>query len=317
VIVAGVLLLYVAIATVVGGRVLARADWPGQAPVLGIWAWQVLTWSVAGALVMAVLVLAMPVMPFNAAVADVLAACSMSLVSHYTTPGGSVVAWSALVAGGALAARPLWFFVAELADGVRVRRRQRQALKLVGWIDPAGVTTLEHDLPMVYCVPGRHAAIVVTSGARDRLSDRQLELVIGHEVAHLRARHHWALAGARALRRSFAPLPLFADAESAIAALIEMQADDSASCESGRRELARALLALSPQATRPPLGALGSAGDHSLVRARRLSRPRSRMHPRRVALAYLVGAVVLALPVLLALGPGFESAVRDCCHAAI
>lgn len=314
-IVASLLVAYALGAAVVGRRVLERAAWPSRAPVLGIWSWQALTWSIAGALVMAVLVLSLPVMPFRESVARALEACSMSLVSHYTTPGGNAVAWMALTLGIGLALRPLGFFAADSLTCAKQRRHQRRGLGLLAAPDSLGITNVEHDLPLVYCLPGRRSAIVVTSGARRRLTDDQLALVIGHEVAHLRARHHWALSGARALSRGFGRASVFVRAESAIAALVEMQADDAATTPKERRELARALVALSPHTVTSTAGALGSAGTASLARARRLTTPNAPLTLRVATTAGFAGVLLVALPLALAFGPGVESAVRDCCHA--
>ena len=40
---------------------------------------------------------------------------------------------------------------------------------------------LDHDLPLVYCLPGRSGTVVVTRGAVDALSSHQLDLVLAHE----------------------------------------------------------------------------------------------------------------------------------------
>jgi Zn-dependent protease with chaperone function len=69
---------------------------------------------------------------------------------------------------------------------------------------------LDDDVPAAYCLPcGRHR-VVISAGALSRLSPGQLQAVLAHERAHLRAHHHLMLAIASALARAFPAIPLLA-----------------------------------------------------------------------------------------------------------
>ncbi|MDI5982844.1 M48 family metalloprotease, partial [Amycolatopsis magusensis] len=68
---------------------------------------------------------------------------------------------------------------------LRVRRRQRDLLALLGREDPAapGAVVVDHPAPMAYCVPGLRPRIVVSSGTLAMLDAGQLAAVLGHERA--------------------------------------------------------------------------------------------------------------------------------------
>jgi len=78
-------------------------------------------------------------------------------------------------------------------------------------------------------LPARSArTVVLTSAAVAALSDDELGAVLDHERAHLRGRHHLAVAAAAALVATMPILPLFRWARTELACLLEMIADDDA-----------------------------------------------------------------------------------------
>ena len=97
--------------------------------------------------------------------------------------------------------------------------------------EPAVV--LDATAPLAYCMPGRPATIVVTSGALAVLEPEQLTAVLAHERAHLAGRHHLLIVLARALAAGFPGVPLFARGLGEIARLAEMCADDAAAPAAG------------------------------------------------------------------------------------
>jgi hypothetical protein len=103
---------------------------------------------------------------------------------------------------------------------------------------------LDEPQPAAYCVPGRPAAIVLTSGALAVLDPGQLRAVLAHERAHLAGRHHLLIALTRGLAASFPAVPLFARGADEVARLAEMCADDAAARQSSRPVLITALLAM-------------------------------------------------------------------------
>jgi Zn-dependent protease with chaperone function len=98
----------------------------------------------------------------------------------------------------------------------------------------ANTVVIDATRPAAYCVPGRPAAIVLTSGALAVLDPGQLTAVLAHERAHLAGRHHLLTALTRGLAATFPAVPLFTRGPAEVARLAEMCADDAAARRSGR-----------------------------------------------------------------------------------
>jgi beta-lactamase regulating signal transducer with metallopeptidase domain len=151
-----------------------------------------------------------------------------------------------------------------------------------------------------YCVPGRPATIVVTSGALAVLDPAQLTAVLAHERAHLEGRHHLLIALTRALSASFPAVPLVTQGPAEVARLAEMCADDTAARRGGRPALIAALIAMGTGATVPAL-ALAATACAVTARVQRLLEP-----PRRGRRARY-GVALTALVLLLALAPALAA----------
>jgi Zn-dependent protease with chaperone function len=139
----------------------------------------------------------------------------------------------------------------------------------------AGTSTamvLDSRQPVAYCVPGRPAAIVLSSAAIDVLSPAQLAAVLAHERAHLAGRHHVLTLLTRGLSACFPAVPLFGRGAAEVARLAEMCADDAAARRSGRPVLVTALLAMGTGAA-VPVAALGAAAWAVTARVQRLLEP--------------------------------------------
>ncbi len=108
----------------------------------------------------------------------------------------------------------------------------------------ARTVMLDDPRPAAYCVAGRPAAIVVTSGALAVLDPPQLRAVLAHENAHLAHRHHTLATVTRGLAAAFPGVPLFTRGAAEITRLAEMSADDTAVRTAGRPALVAALLAI-------------------------------------------------------------------------
>lgn len=309
-------LLLLGYAWVVGtlGAGLLRRPWSSHAPRAAIVGWQALSTSVVLAILLAAVALALPFLPVRFSLAYLLDAQAITVVEHYETPLGVwpgvaglglVAAWAALLAVTTTRA---------LRQAARVRRSQREALRLVGDLHPEGFTVVDHVVPVAYCLPGGSGTIVLSTAALEILTDRERELVLRHEHRHLRARHHLALAYADALRRTFRWVPLFSEAHEQVSVLVEMTADDAARGVADRRSLATALVALGTGMR--PEAALSASDTAAVVRVRRLTaapEPRRRGAGLMVAVA---AAASLSVPVGLALAPAIEAATRDCCSLA-
>lgn len=192
--------------------------------------------------------------------------------------------------------------VATLARQMRTRGHEHAAAaRIVGrqgaWPDVAVITAQQ---PSAYCVAGRPRTIVVTTGALVCLDQAQLAAVLAHERAHLRGRHHQILIVLRALAVTLPRLPLFAAATPAVAALLEMCADDAAVRRHGSDNLIGGLIGLAGRSS-TPAPALAAAATDVLARAQRLVAPAPRVTRWYVKLN--LGATVsvtAAAPVLTA-----------------
>lgn len=307
-------LVFFALVLAFGGtRLLRHADWPARVPRAGILAWQVLTVSIATSLLLAAVALALPLLPMRADLAQATGITAYEISEHYLTPVGAVLA----AAGAAIAVlvllRLITLITTRLCCERRDRKRHAEGIALVAASHPDGYLVVEHPGPAVYCLPGRPRTVVVTTGAQESLTSHQLALVLGHERAHLRARHDLPLLLADALHRTFL-LPVFAVARDEIATLVEMQADDSATSAPDRRDLARALVMMAT-AGRPRITPGLAAGSVAAVaRVRRLAQPSApRLRGTFAASLTVSSLTMLLLPWALALVPAAEANLRQCC----
>lgn len=246
----------------------------------------------------------------SVALGAVLAAvgAGLSLVtSHAWQQVRTPLGW--LVAGVALALTVM--VVARLLlSGHRVgttlralRRRHREQLALLSYDGP-GARVLEHEVPVAYCVPGMHGAqVVVSAGAIKRLASAEMEAVVAHERAHLRARHDLVLEAFSVLHRAF---PRWVSSEAALGEvqlLAEVLADRAAARAAGRLPLARALVALAEG--RAPQAALAASQVALVERVRLLEDTGGH---RAQAGALIVAAVaVITLPTAFVVLPWLTS----------
>ena len=319
------LIVFALLASFSAERWLVSAGWTRRAPGLGIWAWQVVTVSVAAALVLAGFTMLLPLLHLSVDLAEVFRACVAELRHQYDTPAGAGVAVLSGLVATLLLARFCGIFATMQVRALAARRSMRAHLRLLGSRDPLwDVVEIDHAQPVVYCVPGRiqvprwfrssargrMGEVVVSRAAREALTVTELQGVLAHERAHLRARHDLAICAARALERTFFGRGVFTVAAAQIAELAEMQADDAAG-QGRRRDLASALLRLSGAVT--PAGALGAGGSTAALRVRRLAQPAAPMGRMRVAVAASVCATLLLAPLALALLPTVLALFLDCC----
>jgi Zn-dependent protease with chaperone function len=307
--VAAMLLAYAVGAGTLGSRMLGRATWTARAPLLGIVAYLAAAWSVVAALGLAGLTLAVHATALGAGLSHLIGACILRLRAAYATPGGAAVAGLGLSLAGAVAARTAVTAVTHLRAVRRQAVRHAETARLVGRPEPAlGATLVDHEQPAAYCVAGPHPTVILTTGALRALDRDQLAAVLAHERAHLTGHHHRLLAIARIGRQVLPFIPLMRDADTQIARLAELLADDAATGVEGRGEpcdrrapLATALVVLATAAD--PAPALAAAATDAVARIQRLlspAEPLSRFHRQLLR----AGVAALALtPVLLALAP--------------
>ena len=165
---------------------------------------------------------------------------------------------------------------------------------------PGAAVVLDAAPRLAYCLPGRPATIVLSSGALAVLDPAQLTAVLAHERAHLAGRHHLLLSLTRGLGASFPAVPLFTLGSDEVARLAEMCADDAAARRAGRRTLVAALLAMGT-GTPVPAAALAATGCATAARVQRLLEPPQRARRARCVLVLMTVTLLLALmPFLVA-----------------
>ncbi|GGS04029.1 hypothetical protein Snoj_08980 [Streptomyces nojiriensis] len=217
----------------------------------------------------------------------------------------TVAATSLLAARGAL-----------LLHGAYRWWKQLRRARLLAAGSRSELVVLEEEHPDAYALPGRPGRIVITSGMLRALSAAECEVLLAHERAHLRGRHHLLAAivelaahchpGLRAVRE---PLRY----------ALERSADESAAQAVGDRRLTaraigRAALAVhaSPDRNRPGFALAATTGPVPLRVAALLGQPaRARVcgAPRRLA--------VVALLTCLAVSAGASLRAADSLHARI
>jgi len=290
---------------------LTRSGWALRSPRLAIWAWQVLTATVVVCVALAGLAVAVPSVAFSGSLADMLQACVLALRAQYAAPGGAAVAASGTVLAVAVVGRVGWCVAAGLVRARRERSRHAEVLALVGrHRSDLGVTVLDDDRPAAYCLPGYGHRIVLTTATLAALERGALDVVIAHERAHIRGRHHLVLGYAKALERAFPRVALFCTAAAEMRRLVEMAADDEATAHAGRLTLAGALVELAGAGA--PAAALAAGGD-VVRRVRRLMGPHRPLRRAVVWAGALAAVAVLALPVVLAVEPVVASRDMTAC----
>ena len=210
-----------------------------------------------------------------------------------------------LAAASAVAVLILVTLTWQYSRTVRRSRRRAQehaeAARITGRRFPAAgipplstAVVLEAEQPAVYCVPGRPATIVLTTGALAVLGPEQLLAVLAHERAHLAGRHHLLITLGKAMRAGLPAVPLFTRGAEEVARLAEMRADDVAARRSGRDTLLQALVAMGTGRPLPtPAAALAATGGVVSARVGRLLDPPGRT--RRACHGLGLSAVLLAL----------------------
>lgn len=241
------------------------------------------------------------------ALAAVLAAlgAGLALVSSHVFDQASM-GWSMAVAALSLVVTGT-VLVRLVVSGHRVgtnlrtmRRRHREHVDLLSAIDEAGgYRVIDHDVPVAYCLPGVGASrIVLSAAAREQLDQTQLDAILAHERAHLRARHDLVVEAFTVLHRAF---PHFVSSRAAlreVQLLAEILADRAAVDAAGQRALYEALITMA--AGRAPAGALGAGGD---LQARVSAVQNAGSHPVQGTAVVLAALALLVLPTWLVVYP--------------
>jgi Zn-dependent protease with chaperone function len=315
-IVALTLLGYAALLATAGAGVLGRASWPRRAPRLAILAWQALSLSTIGSVLLAGVLTELAVTGGDAA--RRCGAPAPWPCSPAATPAGLALAIAAAAPTVAVTARVIWCLTTTYAAARGRRNHQLDALAVLGRPDERlGVTLIDHATPSAYCLPGRHGRIVVTTAALTALDEDHLAAVLAHERAHLRQRHHLIRTTAEALSRAFPWVPAFTTAGEQIGRLSELAADDAAARHSGRLTVAAALLTLAEATPATmPTPALTAGGATAATRAHRLIRGTPPLGRTRVLLGLAAAALVVSAPAVAAAASTPTTPSTACCTTA-
>jgi Zn-dependent protease with chaperone function len=230
-------------------------------------------------------------------VAERLAWCS-DLVTHHR---GSFTPLGLVAVGTAVAA---------LVSVARVRVRQRRQ-RAPG--NGRELAVIASDEAVAFTLPGRPGQVVVSTGMLRSLDAKERRVLIAHERAHLRRRHHRYV---RLTELAVAAMPVLAPLNGRLRFAVERWADEDAADEIGDRALvasaiARAALASQPS---PRLGlAMADAGVVERVQIM-LAEPAPKSP---LAAVPLVAVVIAGLGGLVASAVSIEPwalAVLGLCH---
>ncbi|WP_300015701.1 M56 family metallopeptidase [Pseudonocardia sp.] len=279
----GLLLLGVVLAEPVS-RALAGAHWPARDPVGALLAWQAV--GLAGGLALLGAGIVYGLAPLGPSLPAALRALDAASPARL---GPTHVA--ALVAALLLALRLVGVLVAVTVRTQRARRRHRDLLDVLGtpWPAAPGARVLDHPVPVAYCLPGLRSRLVLSVGVLDALDPAGVRAVLAHERAHLRERHDLVVLPFVAWGATAPFVRGMVCAQIAVAALIEMRADDVAASRCRSSELVGALRTMGGAAPAAALSSFTTALD------RRLSRITDPPPPLPRAVRVLVRAAAVAL----------------------
>ncbi|MFC9588938.1 M56 family metallopeptidase [Streptomyces sp. NPDC056944] len=208
----------------------------------------------------------------------------------------ALVSTVSAVAAGALAVTLMAAVRGGVAEAARLRAARR---RVAGLPEAGGMCVIDDDRPDAFALPGGPRGtdrIVVTAGMLRALDSQEREALLGHERAHLTARHHLFLAVAALAGWCH---PALAAVVTHVSFAVERAADESAARACGDRRLAaravgRAALAAGARPSgpeRPVLAAGGTTGPvPARVRALLAQAPTRRVVPALLAMILLCSA---------------------------
>jgi Zn-dependent protease with chaperone function len=246
-------------------RMLAQAHWPARDPVGALLVWQAV--GLAGGLALLGSGIVYGLAPLGPTLPLALRAAVEALGAG-ELPALGVTHVLALLAALALALRLVGVLVAVTARTLRARRRHRDLLDLLAtpWPAAPGARVLDHPVPVAYCLPGLRSRLVVSAGVLDALDPQAVKAVLAHEQAHLRERHDLVVLPFVAWGATAPFVRGMVCAQIAVAALVEMRADDVASAAVTPTQLTGALRTMGGAAPAAALSSFTDALDRRLLR---------------------------------------------------
>lgn len=227
-------------------------------------------------------------------------------------PGPVVVVLTVLMVAFAaqVLVRLAWTLITVARQTAARRERHRSVVDVLGRLQSGfglpGLRVLAETAPLAYCLPGiRGSRVVVSEGTLAELDPDEVDAVIAHELAHVRARHDLVLDTFTAVNRAFPHLIRSEIPVRQCRLLVEMLADDAARRRTGALPLARAMITLAGAPV--PAAALG-AGAATELRVRRLSDPATPRRGLTAAGVYVLAATLFAAPFVI-MGTAVATAV--------
>ncbi len=271
-------------------RALAAARWPGRDPVGALLVWQAI--GLAGGLALVGAGVVHGLAPLGP---DLPTAVAVLAREPFAVVDAGVDHLVALAAGLGLLGRLLGVLGTTTERTLRVRRRHRDLLDVLAtpWPAVPGARVLDHPVPVAYCLPGRRSRLVLSVGALEALDPDEVVAVLAHERAHLRERHDLVVLPFVAWGATAPFVRGMVVAQVAVAALIEMRADDVAATRAQPAALACALRTVGGATPAAAVGSFVTALDDRLARI--TAPPAPLPGPLRV-LVRLTAAAVVALP---------------------
>jgi bla regulator protein blaR1 len=260
----GLFLLGVLLAEPVS-RSLARAHWPARDPVGALLVWQAI--GLAGGLALLGSGIVYGLAPLGPTLPSALRAAAGTLAEG-ELPDLGLTHVLALLAALVLALRLVGVLLAVTVRTLRARQRHRDLLDLLAtpWPDVPHARVLDHPLPVAYCLPGLRSRLVVSAGVLDALDPPAVKAVLAHEQAHLRERHDLVVLPFVAWGATAPFVRGMVCAQVAVAALVEMRADDVASTAVTPKQLTGALRTVGGAAPAAALSSFTDALDRRLLR---------------------------------------------------
>jgi Zn-dependent protease with chaperone function len=289
----GLLVLGVALAEPVS-RALARACWPARDPVGGLILWQAI--GLSGGLALLGAGVGYGLAPLGSSLPEAVPAFVGPLAAGRLPHGLGLGHLVSLVLAFLLALRLVGVLVAVTVRTTRMRARHRDLIDLLGtpWPAVPGAHVLDHPVPVAYCLPGMRARLVLSAGVLDALDPAGVRAVLAHERAHLRERHDLVVLPFVAWGATAPFVRGMVCAQVAVAALIEMRADDVAAGRVAPAQLTGALRSMGGTAPAAALSSFTDALDHRLDR---ITCPPPPLSILVRVLVRLVAVGLVALPV--------------------
>lgn len=189
---------------------------------------------------------------------------------------------------GAVAATLLAAMTASLVRAV-VRWR-RNSIEIESSTE---LVVVADDTPLAYAVPGRRGHVVVSSGMLRALDDDERRVLLAHERAHLRYRHHRYIA---LVDLSVSVIPLLRPLAAHVRHATERWADEAAVRVVGdRRLVARAVARAAIVAADHPVAAIPFAGVGVRARVDALLEDDPRRWPPAIALLVVAAISLVAV----------------------